>query len=82
MSFFSTRSSPTLHGVPHGSAFPRGDVGEKPTENYQFEWIMQHANRWQKDCMNETRTQFPKHLVEHASPRLRKSIEYLHSRGF
>ena len=80
--FFNQKLAHSSWGGPTGRRFLGVSWGEKPTEDYHFEWIMHHANRWQRACMNETRTQFPPHLVEHASPRLRKTMEFLHSRGF
>ena len=80
--FFNEKLAHSSWGGWSGRRFLGVSWGEKPTEEYHVEWIMHHANRWQRKCLNETKTQFPPHLVEHASPRLKEMIEYLHSKGF
>ena len=80
--FFNQKLAHSSWGGPEGRRFLGVTWGEKPTEDYHFEWIMHHANKWKKACLNEAKTEFPEHMVERSSPRLRKTIEYLYSRGF
>jgi len=80
--FFNQKLAHSSWGGSSGRRFLGVTMGEKPTEEYHLEWIMQHANRWKEVCMNDSKTQFPKPLTEHSSPRLRQAIKYLCSRGF
>ena len=80
--FFNQKLAHASWGGASGRRFLGVTLGEKPTADYHLEWIMQHANRWKEVCMNDSKTQFPAPLAEHSSPRLRKAIEYLYSRGF
>ena len=80
--FFNQKLAHSSWGGSSGRRFLGVTLGEKPTEDYHLEWIMQHANRWKEACMNDSKTQFPEPLTEHSSPRLRKALDYLYSRGF
>ena len=80
--FFNQKLAHASWGARSERRFLGMTFGENPTQEYHVDWILHHGHKWRKMCMNEARTEFPEHLVEHSSPRLRKTIEYLHSRGF
>ncbi len=80
--FFNQKLGHSSWGGPRGRRFLGLTFGEKPTKGWHHEWLIHHADRWQKACMNEAKTQFPEHLVKNAGPRLKKAIEYLHSKGY
>lgn len=80
--FFNQKLAHSSWGGHKGRRFLGMTFGAKPTADWHLEWMIGHADRWQKVCMNDAKTQFPEHLVENASPRLKPAIEPLYSRGY